>query len=127
APNSARTQANEQGEGAARLPPRGKHDARTARARGAMKKLVNVLAIALTAGVLALAADLFRRVGIVLYSEQYLAFLLALAMALIFLHVPVSGRQRTGAVPWYDLAAALASFLPASMSGSASPICRRWC
>jgi len=76
-----------------------------------MKKLVNVLAIALTAGVLALAADLFRRVGIVLYSEQYLAFLLALAMALIFLHVPVSGRQRTGAVPWYDLAAALASFL----------------
>lgn len=86
-----------------------------------MKKLVNVLAIALTAGVLALAADLFRRVGIVLYSEQYLAFLLALAMALIFLHVPVSGRQRSGAVPWYDLAAALASFLACAYVGVRFP------
>lgn len=86
-----------------------------------MKKLVNVLAIALTAGVLALAADLFRRVGIVLYSEQYLAFLLALAMALIFLHVPVSGRQRSGRVPWYDLAAALASFLACAYVGVRFP------
>ena len=86
-----------------------------------MKKLVDVLAIALTGGVLALAADLFRRVGIVLYSEQYLAFLLALAMPLLFLHVPVGGRQRVGAVPWYDLAAALASFLACAYVGVRFP------
>ncbi|MGH7035047.1 MAG: TRAP transporter permease, partial [Stellaceae bacterium] len=86
-----------------------------------MKRLIDVLAITLTAGVLALAADLFRRVGIVLYSEQYLAFLLALAMALLFLHVPVGGRQRTGRVPWYDIAAALASFLACAYVGIRFP------
>jgi TRAP transporter 4TM/12TM fusion protein len=75
-----------------------------------MTKLVNVLAITLTAGVLALAADLFRRVGIVLYSEQYLAGLMALAMPLLFLHIDVSGKERDGTVPAYDLVAAAASF-----------------
>lgn len=75
-----------------------------------MKKLVDILAITLTAGVIALAADLFRRVGIVLYSEQYLAALLALAMPTLFLHVPFKGKERTGPVPWYDILAAVASF-----------------
>ncbi len=76
-----------------------------------MKKLVDVMAIALTAGVLALAADLFRRVGIVLYAEQYLAGLLAIAMPLLFLHVAANGKERRGPIPWYDVLAALASFL----------------
>lgn len=76
-----------------------------------MKKLVNILAITLTAGVLALAADLFRRLGISLYSEQYLAALLALAMPALFLHVPFKGKKRIGPVPWYDILAAIASFV----------------
>jgi len=76
-----------------------------------MSKIVNVLAVALTCTVLALAADVFRRLGFALYAEQYLAALLALAMPLLFLHVPAKGGRggRTGPVPWYDIVAAVAS------------------
>jgi TRAP transporter 4TM/12TM fusion protein len=76
-----------------------------------MRKLIDILAVALTGGILALAADLFRRVGIVLYAEQYLAGLLALAMPLIFLHLSPRGKERTGPVPWYDVLAAIVSFV----------------
>jgi TRAP transporter 4TM/12TM fusion protein len=76
-----------------------------------MKRLASVLAIMLTAGVLALAADLFRRVGIVLYAEQYLAALMALAMPLLFIHFRAEGKERDGALPWYDAIAAAAGFL----------------
>jgi TRAP transporter 4TM/12TM fusion protein len=79
-----------------------------------MKHLVNAMAIALTGGVLALAADLFRRVGIVLYAEQYLAGLLALAMPLLFLHIGANGKERSGRVPWYDILAAIISFAAAA-------------
>src|SRR5262245_9138269 len=76
-----------------------------------MTKLVNVLAVALTCAAVAVALDLFRKFGVSLYTEQYLAGLLALAMPLLFLYVPADGgkRGRDGPVPWYDLAAALAS------------------
>ena len=77
-----------------------------------MTRLVNVLAVALTCAAVAVAADLFRKFGLSLYSEQYLAGLLALAMPLIFLHVPADGgkRGRSGPLPWYDALAALISF-----------------
>ena len=79
-----------------------------------MPKLVNVLAAILTAAVLAMAADLFRIVlGINLYTEQYVSGLLALALPLVFLHVPASGKRggRQGPVPWYDLVAAIVGCL----------------
>jgi TRAP transporter 4TM/12TM fusion protein len=77
-----------------------------------MTRLVNVLAVALTCAAVAVAADLFRKFGLSLYSEQYLAGLLGLAMPLIFLHVPADGgkRGRAGPLPWYDALAALISF-----------------
>jgi TRAP transporter 4TM/12TM fusion protein len=77
-----------------------------------MSRLVSVLAVALTLSVLALAADLFRAVGIALYTEQYLAGLLALALPLLYLHVPAHGgrKGRSGPVPWYDIAAAALAF-----------------
>ena len=73
-----------------------------------MPKVVNVLAVALTGAAIAVAADLFRKLGLSLYTEQYLAGLLALALPLLYLHVPARGskRGRDGPVPWYDLAAA---------------------
>ena len=81
-----------------------------------MNKFINVLAAALTLGIVALAADLFRRAGLAWYAEQYIGLLLAAALPLVFLHIPASGgrKGRTGAVPWYDLAAALAGFACAS-------------
>ena len=69
-----------------------------------------MLAVMLTAGAIALSADLFRHAGLALYSEQYLAALLALATPLVFLHVSAAGvRPRTARVPWFDLAAAAVS------------------
>ena len=79
-----------------------------------MPRLVSILAVTLTCCVIALSADLFRRIGVSLFTEQYIAVLLAIAMPLLFLHVPAGkGRERTGPVPWYDMIAALASFVAA--------------
>src|SRR5215216_2202558 len=78
-----------------------------------MAKLINVIAVALACAVIAVTADLFRMAGLSLYTEQYLAGLMALAMPLLYLHVPAYGRRgaRTGPAPWYDLLAAIVSFV----------------
>ncbi|MFL4970855.1 MAG: TRAP transporter permease [Xanthobacteraceae bacterium] len=78
-----------------------------------MAILVNVVAVVLACAVIAVTADLFRMAGLSLYTEQYLAGLMALAMPLLYLHVPAGGRRgvRTGPVPWYDLVAAAVSFV----------------
>jgi TRAP transporter 4TM/12TM fusion protein len=77
-----------------------------------MTRLVNVAAVVLTCAVVAVTADLFRKAGLSLYTEQYLAGLMALALPLLYLHVPAHGRRgtRSGPVPWYDLIAAAVSF-----------------
>src|SRR3954464_2783766 len=79
-----------------------------------MTKLVAVLAVALTAGAIALSADLFRLAGLSLYTEQYLAALMAIATALVFLHIGADGTKGRSRVPWYDALAALAGFLAAA-------------
>jgi TRAP transporter 4TM/12TM fusion protein len=80
--------------------------------------LINVLAAALTCGVLAWAGDLVRALGFLVYTEQYIAGLLALALPLVYLSVPARTQpraapdeevrvgRRMGGVPWYDMAAA---------------------
>jgi TRAP transporter 4TM/12TM fusion protein len=77
-----------------------------------MRILVNGLAVALTCAVIGVTADLFRKVGLSLYTEQYLAGLMALALPLLYLYVPASGARggRTEAAPWYDILAAAVSF-----------------
>ena len=47
--------------------------------------MAKVLAAALTLAALAWAADLYRTVGLLLINEQFNAFMLALALALVFL------------------------------------------
>ena len=80
-----------------------------------MRVVINVLAVLLTGGVILLSADVFRRLGLSLYAEQYLAALLAIALPLVFLHVPAGqGRARQGPVPWYDALAAFLSFAVAA-------------
>src|SRR5258708_40250346 len=82
-----------------------------------MGRLISVLAVLLTCGAIALSADLFRMAGLSLYSEQYLAGLLAIATPLVFLNFSARGeRGRTGPVPWYDAAAAGAGLLAAAYS-----------
>ena len=79
-----------------------------------MKRLTEFLAVALTGGAIALSADVFRMAGLSLYTEQYLAGLLAIATPLVFLHVSARGERGRTAVPWYDLVAAAAGFLAAA-------------
>jgi TRAP transporter 4TM/12TM fusion protein len=79
-----------------------------------IKWMINSLAIALTCGAIVRALDLDRMVGLILYTEQYLSFILCLALPLVYLAVPAGkGRRREGNVPWYDAVAALAGFLVA--------------
>jgi TRAP transporter 4TM/12TM fusion protein len=75
-----------------------------------MSRIVSALAVVLTVAVIAVSADAFRMLGLSLYTEQYLAALTAIAMPLLFLHMPATGgRKRTAPVPWYDVVLALLS------------------
>ncbi len=83
-----------------------------------MKKLTDALAALMTLIALVWASDALRLFGIAVYTEQYIALLLALATPLIYLTIPAGRRSRapsaddTGPghghrrVPWYDLVAA---------------------
>ena len=66
-------------------------------------------AVLVALGSIAWAADLYRTVGLALYTEQFLAGMLAVALPLVFLHIP-SSKGRAGPVPWYDILAAIAGF-----------------
>ena len=66
-----------------------------------------VLAALLTLGSLAWSADLYRDVGLVLFTEQFLAGMLGIALALVFMHYPARRRTERTRVPFYDLIAAV--------------------
>ena len=76
-------------------------------------RLIDALAILLTLGGVGWALDIYNRVGIALYDQQYLAGMLAIALTLAFLKFPVTGDKKK-ALPWYDAAAALAGFAATS-------------
>ncbi len=77
-----------------------------------MRTLTKVLLIILPLGTIFESADLFRKIGIVFYPEQFYAALFSLAATLVYLFVPAGkGRERTGPVPWYDIIAAIISFV----------------
>jgi len=85
--------------------------------------LAEALAVVLVLGAISWAADLYRDVGIVIYTEQYLAGMLAIAVPLIYLAVPAGGqRRRQGRVPWYDLAAAFLGFACAVYTAVRFPV-----
>ena len=80
-----------------------------------MNIIINALAVGLTCGVLAWAGDLVRKLGFLLYTEQYIGAMVALALPLVYLSVPAQrqsgeGRRREGDVPWYDIVAAVLGF-----------------
>jgi TRAP transporter 4TM/12TM fusion protein len=64
-----------------------------------------VLASALTVAAMLWALDIPLHLGLLIYTEQYLAFVLGLTLALIFLTIRID-RARSTIVPWYDFIAA---------------------
>lgn len=70
--------------------------------------ITSFLGVGLVAGAVAYATDMFGRVGLVVYGEQFVAGMLAASMLLLFLAVPARGGPRVGAPPWYDIALGIA-------------------
>ena len=76
-----------------------------------MQAFISALSVLLSLGVIAWACDLYRAVGLLIYTEQFLAGMVAIALPLVFLHLPAKrNTERTGRVPWYDLLAAALAF-----------------
>jgi TRAP transporter 4TM/12TM fusion protein len=71
------------------------------------------LAILLVAASVAWAADLYRKVGLVLFTEQYVAIILAIAFLLLFLAVPARKGISQRIPPWYDVLAGIAGLCAA--------------
>ena len=83
-----------------------KHD------RGWTAPAVNALAVVLTLAACSWGADLYRTFGLLLIDEQFNAFMLAVALAMVFLSVR-AGKGGSGTPPWYDVLAAAAGCLAA--------------
>src|SRR3990170_4241728 len=73
-------------------------------------RLIETLAVLLTLGGIGWALDIYNRIGLGLYDQQYLAVILAIALAMAFLKFPVTGKQKK-ALPWYDALAAAVGFV----------------
>jgi TRAP transporter 4TM/12TM fusion protein len=72
--------------------------------------LRSFLSVLLVLSSIAWAADVYRMFGLVLFTEQYVSGILALAFLLVFLAVP-AGRGRSQSVPpWYDIVAGILGF-----------------
>ncbi len=79
-----------------------------------MNGFIAVLAVVLTLGSIAWAADLFRMAGLLLYTEQFLSGILAIAVPLVFLSVRARKGDADGPIPWYDYLASILGFVCAS-------------
>jgi TRAP transporter 4TM/12TM fusion protein len=69
------------------------------------------LALFLTLGTLAWAADLYRAVGLLFLPEQFLAAIFGTGLALLFLHFPIRRGTQRGPLPWYDALLAIIGFV----------------
>lgn len=73
----------------------------------------SVLGVGIVAGAISYATDMFGRVGLVVYGEQFVAGMLAASMLLLFLTIPARGGTRVGAPPWYDIVLGIAGAIAA--------------
>ncbi len=84
---------------------------------------ITFLAIALTGAAIIRAFDVDRMAGLVLYTEQYLGFMLCLALPLVYLAVPAQrGQKRSRNIPWYDVLAAMTGFIAAAYIAIRYPV-----
>lgn len=77
--------------------------------------LTTILAIAIPLTAVGSALGFSRALGLALYDEQFLSFLLGLCLALVFISRNTDGSNRNGPAPWYD---ALAAGLGFAVCGS---------
>jgi TRAP transporter 4TM/12TM fusion protein len=76
------------------------------------KIIITLLSILLTCSAIIKTLDIDRMVGLVLYTEQYLSFMLCLSLPLVFLAVPFHQKVKTREnVPWYDILLATIGFI----------------
>ena len=73
--------------------------------------LRTLLALMLAVVVLANAADLYRLAGYVFVTEQFLAGVLGVGLALVFINYPLLRGTDRDHVPWYDWIAAAAGLI----------------
>ena len=59
------------------------------------RRLVDALACLLVFGAICWALDVYNRLGIALYDEQYLSIMLTITLTYSFLRFPVRGKTRT--------------------------------
>ena len=90
--------------------------------KSALEGVTAVLAVCLTLTGLAWALDLYRHIGLLLFPEQILAGILALALSLVFLSVPPKKGASRARIPWYDVVAAVIGFATASFIAVRFPI-----
>jgi TRAP transporter 4TM/12TM fusion protein len=77
---------------------------------------IAILAVVLTVAAIAWAADVFRMVGLLLYTEQFLSGMLAIAVPLVFLSLRAKKQPKDAPVqpiPWYDFVFAAIGFISA--------------
>ncbi len=79
---------------------------------GTGRRVIAVGASLLTLGAMAFALQLYRNVlGLLLYNEQFLAGMLGVALALVYLHQPIRRGMVHPRPPWYDCIFAALSLL----------------
>ena len=78
-----------------------------------VRGLVSLLSGLLTLAALGWAADLYPRIGLVLYTEQFLAGMIAIVLPLAYLTAPAR-KHGVGTLPWYDAGAAAVGFATAA-------------
>ncbi|MGE5147996.1 MAG: TRAP transporter permease [Candidatus Eiseniibacteriota bacterium] len=75
------------------------------------RSVVTTLAVALTLGSIGWACDIYSLLGLEIYNEQFIAAMLATAIALAFLHLPARRGAPRGRIAWYDAVAAVAALV----------------
>ena len=75
-------------------------------------RIVTILASLLTMTAVLWAADLAFYLDLLVFTEQFLAFVLGLTLALVFLSIRIDGTRNTE-TPWYDYFAALLGLISA--------------
>jgi len=76
--------------------------------------IIRIIAFILTCSSVAWALDLFSRLfGLLIYQEQFLAFVYALVLLMAFLILPVIRYQSKTTIPWYDYLLGITGFISA--------------